>query len=143
MVTGESAPKYVNGATTVLLDHATIVRDEPETRNVEHRAPIEGSRKFKHRGQHWIFEILINLHLYADPLSSYDNIRAYLGQNVTLYRHRDKQPVKDSSGTVVPFRFMECTPLYQDLIGIDYRQRLRLLFKSTKYVDITKSTVDV
>lgn len=139
---GEASPKFISGGTEVLLDYAQPIVDEPEWDVLEEESSYEssGERVFYNKGYHWVYECIINLHRYDDPEAKFLEIYPYLGAEVTLYRHRDKDPVQDSDGNVVLFFIEEIIPMYLDGAEWDLRDRLLIRFKSLYYVDISKST---
>jgi len=139
---GIAGPKFIGSDDThVDLDHVLLPfeQDGPEFKTIMHESAINRDRNFVHRKYHWIWTGVILLFRYADPLTKYETLMDYLYDSVTFYRHRDKDPFKDSSGTVVPFVITEIHPFYfTHAWGHD---ALRITLRSTKVVDIEKSTV--
>ena len=139
MIFGVSAPKFVfdygveETEQTVLLDYVIPTQDKPEPDIIEHKSVINGHREHILKGNHWIFEVRLNLYKYTNPRSKYEEIKQYEGLDVTLFRHRDGDPFKDSSGTEVLFTLVSVTEAY--LTQIDYKDVLYLTFKSKDYID--------
>ncbi len=143
---GVAAPKFIYdrggaGETTVLLDYAKIVNDEPEVRTIKHESELSGKKVFIPRGQHWNFDVVVNLYKYGDPLAAYLNFKSYQDVLVTLYRHRDGEPFKKPGGADCLFYITEVTAYaFEDII---YRDRLMLRFESSEFVDQAGSTAIV
>lgn len=139
MIFGQQSPKIVDGSSNhILLDYSVILKDEPEFRNLQQESPINGNRSFHHRGYHWIYEIRYHLFKEANPRTKFETLHALLGDtDLTLYRHRDTDPIQDSSGVDVAFFFAEIIPIYIETAN--YTDGLILKFKSLKFVDLTKS----
>lgn len=143
---GTAAPKFIfdNGGgseTTVLLDHAVIIKDEPEVDTLTIRSPLSGHKFNFWRGKYWYFDVNINLYKYSDPLSKYSNLKAFEGQNVSLWRHRDGEPFKKSGGADCLFLLKEVTAFAIE--DVEYRDRVVLRFESIDYVNEAGSTVIV
>ena len=136
---GTGQPKIISAADeTINLDYAKILVDEPEFDNVIHQSKIDGARTFLNKGYHWRYEVLIHLVRYGDPTDKYNALNGVLHTNVTLYRHRDNDPVKTPVGSICPFNFAELRPIY--LTDSYYKDALHLVFLSTEFVDISQST---
>lgn len=134
---GIAEPKIVSGATTVLLDHTDIIKNEPIYDVLVHESKISGNRIIYGKGYHWMFELRLNLFRYAVPLTKWNELFPFIHTEVTLHPHRDKDPFKDSDSDVVKFFFMEMIPRY---LRQDIREDILILkFISTRYVDISRS----
>jgi hypothetical protein len=142
MIFGEASPKFIGSDDVhVNLDHVLIPFevDRPDFKTIVHESTINRDRNFVHRKAHWDWTGVLLLFQYSDPLAKYEQLMTYLYDQVTFYRHRDKDPFKDSSGTIVPFVITEIEPFY---FTNGFRQdAVRISLTSTKVVDIVKSTV--
>jgi hypothetical protein len=139
MIFGIQNPKIIDsGANTILLDNVVVLVDEPITYKLIHQSPLNGNRNVVHRGKRWTYEIRYHLFKQStDHATIFETLYDLLGTEVTLYRHRDKNPFQDTTGTVVPFIFKEINPVYVETVN--YRDALILKFISTKFVDLTKN----
>lgn len=136
---GIEAPKFDSSGTEVLLDYAVVLRDEPEHEEILFQSVLNNHRTWYDKGDHYTFEVMINLFKYADPLAKFNEIYTHLNSLVTLWRRRDRDAFKDSSGDVVYFELTEITPVWID--SYIKPDQLILLFESTDYVDISKSSI--
>ncbi len=136
---GVLAPKIAYGSNNILYDYVTVIRDEPEWDGAIRESAINSTRNLISNGDHWAFDVMINLFKYADPLTKFTQINAARYQEVTLWRRRDRDPFKDSSGTIVKFFITEIIPVYLD--RWDKPDQLIIKHISKKYVDISKSTL--
>jgi len=136
---GTGAPKFVSGATTVLLDNAIITKDEPDFRMLEHTAEIDQTKFYSGKGYHWDFHVKINLYKQTNPDTIFTTLMSYLHTEVTLFRHRDGISVRNSANAVVPFFLTEVIPKYKELLNFNVEVILK--FRSTEMIDITKSLV--
>lgn len=138
---GIEAPKFMDGSTEVLLDYAVVLRDEPEYGRQVLQSVIDGHRARKNQHYHWAFEVMINLLKYDEPKDKFDEIHLHKNALVTLWRTRDHDSFKNSSGTVVKFKFYEIIPTWID--SPIYPDRLILKFSSQDPIDISKNTVEI
>ena len=135
---GTDQPKIItSGGTTILLDAVVVLKDEPVFDRVRHQSVLSGDREYVCRGYHWIYQIKKHLYKHETVQDHFIALHGALYDEVTLYRHRDHDPIQDSSGTVVPFKFLELKPFY--LETVNYHDAAILTFESTKFIDITKS----
>jgi len=123
MIFGYQAPRMIHNTTTVDLDHAKVISEEPTTDYVENVSQIDGQRSFANRGTSWTVKILVYLFKYADPLATYQSIVAYKGLQVTLLPHRDGREFEGTS-----FILKEVTPFF--MATTDYKDGLILEFQS-------------
>lgn len=143
---GTAAPKFVfdnggSGEATILLDYARITKDEPDPRVIRHESIVDGHRVYVEKGKYWLFEVELNLFKYSDPLGKYNNIKAFEGEQVTLWRHRDGEQFKKAGGSDCLFRIMEVTAFAIE--NVQFRDRLLIKFESVDFVDEAGSTVIV
>ena len=133
---GSLSPKFVydlGGANeaTVFIHYWVPTKDEPETRKeIIHDSELEADRNIIPLGDYWAFEGYINLLKYPDLASrrsKFEEIYAYNKKVVTLWKHRDGQPFKDSAGNNVLF-YLNATP--KNFGTLDYRDVLILQFRS-------------
>lgn len=141
---GVSAPKFVfdrggGSETTVLLDFATIVRDEPEVETIRHQSRLDGKRVYIPKGKHWLFDVRLNLYKYGDPAAKYDDLKAYENELVTLWRHRDGEQFKKAGGADCLFQIVEVTAFA--LENVEYRDAVLIRFESSEFVHEAGSTV--
>lgn len=136
---GIEAPKFAVNNTDILLDYAVVLTDAADHDEIIHQSIITNHRSWINKGCHWQFKVMINLFKYPDPLSKFNQIYNCLNVLGTLWRRRDRDCFKDSSGSIVLFELTEIIPTWID--SADKPDRLILLFESTDYVDISKSTV--
>lgn len=108
---GIQSPKFKNSsAVDVDMDYARVERDEALFDTLVQASKIDGSRTFINKEYGWAFEVLIHLHKEGNDtarLAKYNTYNSNLYDLVTLYRHRDNEPIKDSNGDEVPFLFAE------------------------------------
>lgn len=141
---GQAAPKFVfdrNGGseTTVLLDFAKIVRDEPEVEITKHQSRLNGQRIYLPKGKHWLFDVTLNLFKYSDPAGKYTNLKAFENQPVTLWRHRDGEQFKKAGGADCLFHIVEVTAYAVE--DVQYLDRVLIRFESLDYVNEEGSTI--
>ena len=120
---------------TVLLDYVRITKDEPEVDELMHQSELTGHREFVDRGDHWVFEVVLNLYKYSDPRSKFEQIYHYRHKNVDLWRHRDGAALADADGNNVSCRIVEIRPFY--LEQSTFRDQLLIRFVSRDYVDFS------
>lgn len=144
MIFGIAQPKFESlTGTAVLLDSSVVLKDEPVWNVDEIESEIDNQKYFINRGFHWEFKVKIHLYKYPSiygisVLNKFNEIMAYLFEDVYLYRHRDKDALQDSSGNEIPFTLVEAYPIY--ITRTDFKDGLILLFKSTvPNIDFTKS----
>lgn len=135
---GIEAPKFDNNGTEVLLDYAVVLKDEPEFEGTMHQSIYTGHRWWIDKGEHWRFDVMIHLFKYTDPQTKFDSIIACKNALVTLWPRRDRDPFKDSTGTVVKFKLLEVNKAWID--SAIYPDKLILKFESQDYIDISKQT---
>ena len=137
---GVQAPKFIgSNGTTVLLDNAVIIKNEPDYRTLTQESEIDKSKNIIGFGYHWLFVCKVYLYKYATPTAKLNEIMPYLFDTVTLYPHRENPAIKDSSSVVIPFVLEKIVPA--TLNTPDKKDTLILTFRSTKLVDITKSAL--
>jgi hypothetical protein len=138
---GISYPKFIVGATVVLLDHSVILQDKVIPDTVSTQSILTGHRDFTLLGKHWRFVTQLNLFRYSDPKVKYNEVKAYEGTTVDeLYRRSDGLPFKDSASVPVKFRIVSINEGYLARTP-DYKPMIEIIFESIEYVDITKSVV--
>jgi hypothetical protein len=136
---GVDHPSFVKDAATVDLEHFEVTKDEPEDFSKKHQSVLTGKRTYVDKGEHWIFEGILNLWKYADPLTKYNEIWAYRKAVVDkLYRRSDNEAIKDVDDNFVTFKLTQIVPLNLD--GPEMADRLFLSFESVDFIDISKST---
>ena len=128
-----------DASVTVSLDKMVIVKDEPVVRQIIQESEITGHREYVRRGDHWDFQIRLNLFKYSDPRSKYEELYQYLHRKVSLYRHSDGSPFVDSDGNDALFIFDAMLSKY--LTTIDYEDLLILTFKSLDWVDLSDDSI--
>lgn len=132
---GNSFPKIiVNIATTqdeVLLQHAVVLKDEPELDSYGVRAVRTGKRVFNNAGKHWLFQVKIYLWKYADAEAKYLEFKGYEGTKVWLYRRSDGSPFLDKENKIIPFIFLSADESYTD--DFNLFDVLTLTFRSLDY----------
>lgn len=137
---GTSHPKIiVNIDTTldeVLLQHAVVLKDEPELDTYAVRAVRTGKRVFTNAGKHWLFQVKIYLYKYADAEAKYLEFKGYEGTKVYLYRHADGNKIKTTDGVDVPFVIISINESYTD--EHNKHDVLIITFRSTTYVAIQR-----
>lgn len=115
---GTTHPKIiVNIDTTldeVLLQHAVVLKDEPELDSYGVKAVRTGRRVFNNAGKHWLFQVKVHLWKYADPIAKYLELKSYEGTKVILYRRSDGDAVYDQQGNPVLFYLSSATSSYTD-----------------------------
>lgn len=142
MIFGTRAPKMtVSGGGTVLLDYATIQKDEADYDILKHTSEITGNVAYVTRGSRWVVDILVHLYKYADPYAKFVELIAQKGTKVKLYRHRDGSAYKNSAGAEVDFMIEEINPFY--LTNTKYEDAVIMKFRSVEYVDISKSAYNI
>jgi len=139
MIFGTGEPKFVytnESEITVTMGYANVEKDEPEFDYIVHKSVLNGHREVYDKGVHWVYEVIVNLFKYNDPKSKLNQFFAAKGFDLTLYRHSDANPFKDSSDAVVLFKLTEIEPFYLETIL--FRDKVRLKFISKDYIDISK-----
>jgi hypothetical protein len=134
---GSSYPKIkTSGNYEIELPYAKILKDEPDFDSIMHENVLTGSRVRVRTKYHWIFEVQINLYKYPSPAYSYNLLNTYLNDLVSLWRHRDWEPVCDVNGDEVQFWFKEIVPIF--LTDVNFEDALILKFISMNWVDLSK-----
>ncbi len=142
MIFGKDAPKFtVSGVGDVLLDYSIIQKDEADHDTLKHTSEITGHVEYITRGYRWEMDVLVHLYKYADPYAKFTEINQYKGSKVTLYRHRDGLPFKNSAGANVEFMIEEINPSY--LTTVNYEDVVLIKFRSVDYVDLSQMAQDV
>jgi len=142
VITGVQEPKFITqGGTTVNLQYAKIIANEPEYRTLEQESVLNNYINHIHLGVHWIFKVRIHLYKYAAnaAITAYNNLIQYLGDDVYLYPHKEGNTFVDSTGSDVLFRIQEVTPAYFDTP--DFKDIILMTFKSSKLVDLSELTI--
>jgi hypothetical protein len=127
------------------IDHAKVELDNPVFDNLAQVSEIDGSRTFFNREYGWEYEVIVHLFKYGNEaarLAKYNTLNDNLYDLVTLYRHRDNEPIKDSLGNEVPFLFSEIEPFYINSIPNGLNEpgdALILKFISTKNLRLQQS----
>lgn len=137
MLCGTGQPKIkTSSGTEILIQNISVLKDEPEYDILEHASDLTGEKTFYGKGYHWIYEghIYINKHTY--PYEKYLQLKSALFDNVTFWRHRDREPFKDASGAIVPFFVSAITPYYLSR-AFPLPDAVYIRLQSTKYVDIS------
>jgi hypothetical protein len=137
---GIDHPSFVKDAATVDLEHFEVTRDEPEDFSKKHQSVLTGKRTYVDKGEHWIFEGILNLFKYeANALTKYNEIWGYRKAIIDkLYRRSDNEAIKDVDNNFVSFKLVHIVPMHVD--GPEMADRLLLRFESVDFVDISKST---
>lgn len=142
---GAGAPKFVHdlggeNEATVLLDHWIQTNDGLDTKEKQIESELEASRDYIVLGDFLQIEGRVNLYAFGALTairSKFEEIYQFNNTDVVLYKHRDGQPFKDSSGNNVLFR-MHVTP--KNLTTLDYRDILIINFRSLTAVDYSESS---
>lgn len=93
MLFGQTAPKFVVGTNTLLLDYVKIEKDAPVLDMIEQESVITGKRDFIIKGKHWDFELVQHLWKVGSTKTYYETVKStYEGAIGSLYRHRDAPP---------------------------------------------------
>jgi len=130
---GSQAPKIItSGAVSIDLDYCVVDKDAPELDRIIHTEKFSGHREFNVRGRRWVFEVTLNIWKEASIGTKYNTLLGTLYDSVTLYRHRDGNPVQYNS-TNVPFFVERVNPFY--LEQNEYRDRLQLRLVSESVID--------
>lgn len=138
---GIEAPKFVYSAQTVLLDYASVIKDEPQFDRITKESIITGHRARVNQHYHWSFEVMINLFKYTDPKVKFDEIYAHKNNLVTLYRRHDNDCFRNDDDEVVLFKLSEIIPTWID--SPIFPDQLLLKFVSADPVNISKCTVEL
>ena len=131
---GSGAPKIIDsGANTVNFDYCWVLKDGPELDREIHTEKFSGHREINVKGRRWVFECEINLWKYAVPATSYNTFKGLLYDSVTLYRHRDGNPVQYSSSNV-DFFIEAVNPFYLENLTAEY-DKLFIRLVSEQVID--------
>lgn len=143
MIFGSTAPKFVvdpQGAShTVVLDYIVVTKDEPEQDILIHESIFTGHREIIIKGSYWVYECDLHLFKYWSPTTKYNTLKGYVGNEVSFYRHRNGDVLRDSSGNEVMMLFESMDEAYYQTP--DYKDLLKLRFRSLKYVDLKESLI--
>lgn len=131
---GTEEPKFISGETEVNLDNCVILKDEADVLNIEHKDIVNGYRQWSSKGKHWIFEVDVYITKHADPEASYNTLKAYEHEIVTLYRRRDGSPFINENDDEITFFIESIDEIY--LKHYLYPDILRFRFISVNPVDI-------
>jgi|GEM_PF-3569820 len=126
---------------TVNLNYAVVQQDEPDLQQLVHEAPLHGERVYVDRGEHWVFDVVLNLWKYSNVSSKFQEINFYRRKKVTLWRHSDGERMLDPDGNTADFIIEEVRPFY--LNRNDYQDRLLLKFRSLQWVDLGDGSTPV
>lgn len=130
MLFGTTAPKFVVGANTLLLDYVRIEKDAPVLDMIEQESVITGKRDFIIKGKHWEFEVIQHLWKVASTKTYYEAVKStYEGATGSLYRHSDAPAFTEQ------FILYSVEEYYLD--EFNKQDILLYRFKSIDYVDIT------
>ena len=128
---GTVKPKYVQGGSTVLIDFAVLIKDNPDPDFVVHQSPLSGARVIVYRGYHWVYEVDVHLHLESDPTAKFNIYNGDLGLEMALHRDRNK-------GSLGTFVLVDVPPRYVTFSG--FEDIVRLKFISKNFVDLATTT---
>lgn len=136
MLFGSSAPKFVVGVSTLLLDYVVVEKDEPVLDMVEQKSKLTGHKAFFIKGKHW--EYHLSQHIFkmtggADKTYYQNAKNNFEGQIGSLHRHRD------ASAFASQFILYSVEEYYLS----KYKQEDVIIykFKSVDYVDITDTLI--
>lgn len=139
MIFGTFSPKFVydpsGTSVTVMMNYVVVLKDEPFVKVITNESIINGHREYHYRGKHWLYEVRIHIFKCSNPRSKYEEIKQYEGLEVALYRHRDAEPFKNSTGDIVPFVITSIKEAYWDTP--DYKDVLIVTFQSKDYIDLS------
>jgi hypothetical protein len=124
---GIEEPAWKVGSTTFNLDYFVRGRDEALYETKILQSKITGSRTIIKRPVGWVFEGIIHLYKYADPLGSLTTLYGLYRSDGTLWRHRDGKALSDENETVIPFRLTRIERFF--LTTTSYQDALRLKFQ--------------
>ena len=135
---GTGAPKFEDQqGNIILLDKAKVLQNEPVYHYLEQPSVINGFINHIHKGYWWLYVVRIHVFKYDESIKKTNELLPYLGKDVYLYRHREADPFKNSAGEKLLFRIQEVTTDHLDTP--DFRDIIDIKFKSTNYVDVSKS----
>lgn len=138
MIFGTAAPKFkAQDGEIVLLDYSKILTDRPIYSYLEQISVINGNINHIDKGYWWEYIVRIHVFKESESIAKANKYYSYLGQDVYLYRHREAEPFKDENGNDVLFRIQEVTPSY--LETSDYKDIIDIKFKSSKFIDASKT----
>ncbi len=135
-LTGILYPKMIVNITTtldeVLLQHAVVLKDQPEQDTHFVRAVRTGKRVFTNAGKHWLFQIKIYLYKYANAETKYLELKGYEGTKVYLHRHADGEMIYDTYNNAGAFILSSVAEEYTD--EKNKYDVVILTFKSLNYI---------
>ena len=129
---GVGGPQF-NGASTLTMTNATMIRDEAEANHVIRTSVLTGDKIYVRGFNHWVMIVEDNLHKYGSPSGQWSTIVANLYSEGTLHRHLDGGPYLNPAGGSATFRLERVNYRYLD--RGDFPEIAILTFRSTTYVD--------
>jgi len=140
---GTSTPKFIVGATTVLLPNSIIVPTWADARYIEQISVENGERTIEYLGDYSEFQVVINLFKEGNTTAvkaKFNEIYQYRLTTIDqFFPHDDGDYMRDSSNNAVEFAITEFRPFYLDPLDPFFRDKLGLVFKSLKYTDLSNS----
>lgn len=148
---------YLITEMTVNLDYWVPLAEEADIRNVALESELVADRDILDRGEYFEFYGRLNLYKYGveeviegakgdAPTMEMETIRAkfqevyhYRKRKVTLFKHIDGHPYRDSNGDEVLF-YIESIIL-KNIAPLDYRDVLYIRFLSLTEVDLDQLTL--
>jgi len=142
---GVLAPKFISSAIapaiTVELDYVNGDYFWADGKFIEQVSVDNGERTYEMLGSYSEFSFVINIWKEGNDAavkSKFNTIYSYLGLELdNFYPHRDGDYLRDSSNAAVKFVMTECVPFY--LETVNFKDKLKVTFKSLKYTDLTNS----
>src|SRR4030042_47917 len=131
MIFGTGAPKFIaSDNAEILLDYFVYGDDEPQPNYRVAQSVMNRHREIVNTDEHYIFNGTIYLYKYGiDPVTliidtetvrnRYNEINGYKYDEVTLYRHRDGEPMKDSNGDIIKFYLTELKTFYLNTVRFE------------------------
>jgi hypothetical protein len=148
MIFGTNHVKFISGAATVEINHCVMTPIYAQRDIVEHTSVINGKRNYISLGDYAEFEVMAHLHRYTlsaggfTPASKFIQLWGFRNALVDeFFPHANGLSIIDTDGNLIPFQIVEMTPAYLENIGGTY-DVIRIVFRSTKYVDLGKIAVD-
>jgi len=140
---GSNGPKFCydhggEGETFVTLGHWVTLKDEPvDEKILINESELEADRVITMLGAYWQFSGMVYLMKYGtipEIRNKFEEIYQYNYQKVSLWKHSDGEPFKDSAGGDALFLMKVIPKNYQEL---DYRDVLLIDFISEKGIDFS------
>lgn len=138
-ILGTTYPKFIVGASTVLLENSVLNTSFQEADILEHKSIMNGYKSYVVNGDYSSFSVLVYLYKYAVPKTKFQEIYAYNHLNCYFYPHSDGLAIKDSGGTDVYFHISSMKLDY--LNNINDFDVLYMNFNSIDYTDVEESLV--